>query len=232
MEEDPFAAYRDPNRASALLVDNSEHQELAQVYGHLLEALTHRGITLRTPAPSVDVAVEKINTNEYIILDGERVGDRYRPDVTAITVFIKSNSKFASSVGDFKKLIPIPRDKLPRAVNYLFVTKAAPKTHVAKYVATFKKEHKERGVYHIEFAPYDAFLLNVTKHVSVPPHLLITEKEVDEYCEKHYLSKSALPIIDKHDAQAIWLGLMPGMHVVLLFYTDTAGTSWDLRVCK
>nr|WIL04580.1 DNA-directed RNA polymerase subunit [Cedratvirus duvanny] len=66
-------------------------------------------------------------------------------------------------------------------------------------------------LYYIQSFTYSSLLWNITRHVLVDPHTLMTDKEVEEFLkENRYISLDKMPIIKDTDAIAKFLGAVPG----------------------
>ncbi|SPN79265.1 RNA polymerase II RPB5 subunit [Brazilian cedratvirus IHUMI] len=66
-------------------------------------------------------------------------------------------------------------------------------------------------LYYIQSFTYSSLLWNITRHVLVDPHTLMTDKEVEEFLQKNrYISLDKMPIIKDTDAIAKFLGATPG----------------------
>lgn len=66
---------------------------------------------------------------------------------------------------------------------------------------------------------------DVTKHVLVPKHTKITDKELKELFEKYSLKLDDLPKINKADPAIAHLNLQDGDVVKVVRKSPTAGTS-------
>jgi len=70
------------------------------------------------------------------------------------------------------------------------------------------------------------------KHELVPKHKKIQEEEIKKLLEDLQLkSKTQLPLIQKQDIIARWLGLQPGDIVRITRYTETSGKYYFYRCC-
>jgi DNA-directed RNA polymerase subunit H (RpoH/RPB5) len=76
-------------------------------------------------------------------------------------------------------------------------------------------------------------VVNLTRHVLVPPHRKMTPEEAKAIMEKlHITQKSQLPLIKHHDIQARLLGLVPGDLVEIRRPSPTAGEALVYRMCS
>ena len=75
-------------------------------------------------------------------------------------------------------------------------------------------------------------VVNMSRHVLVPPHRKLTVDEAKTEITKLRLTqKSQLPLIKHHDMQSRILGLVPGDIVEVLRPSPTSGVSRVLRIC-
>jgi len=75
-------------------------------------------------------------------------------------------------------------------------------------------------------------LFNPTKHVYVPKHEKVSEKDVENLLSQYSLSnKLKLPWIYHNDPQAKWLGLKQGDIVRITSYNSNSGTYYRYRCC-
>lgn len=90
------------------------------------------------------------------------------------------------------------------------------------------QQHKAR----VTFFHIKSLVVNISKHVLVPPHRKLTAEETTEAMRRlHITSKTQLPLIKHADPQARYLGLVPGDMVEILRPSPTAGEARVLRVC-
>jgi DNA-directed RNA polymerase subunit H (RpoH/RPB5) len=75
-------------------------------------------------------------------------------------------------------------------------------------------------------------VVNMSRHILVPPHRKLTVEEAKEAIAKLRLTqKSQLPLIKHHDMQSRILGLVPGDIVEVLRPSPTSGVNRVLRIC-
>ena len=75
-------------------------------------------------------------------------------------------------------------------------------------------------------------LFNPTKHVYVPKHEKVSEKDKENLLSQYSLSKKLkLPCISHTDPQAKWLGLKQGDIVRITSYNSNSGTYYRYRCC-
>ena len=75
-------------------------------------------------------------------------------------------------------------------------------------------------------------MYNPMKHEFVPKHKKMSEEDAKMLIETMQLkSKNQLPLIQKQDIIARWLGLYPGDIVKITRYTETSGKYYYYRCC-
>ena len=75
-------------------------------------------------------------------------------------------------------------------------------------------------------------MYNPTKHELVPKHEKMTDEEIKKLMEELQLkSKTQLPLIQKQDIIARWLGLQQGDIVRITRYNETSGEYFFYRCC-
>jgi len=75
-------------------------------------------------------------------------------------------------------------------------------------------------------------VVNMSRHVLVPPHRKLTVDEArDAIASLRLTQKSQLPLIKHHDMQSRILGLVPGDIVEVLRPSPTSGVNRVLRIC-
>jgi DNA-directed RNA polymerase subunit H (RpoH/RPB5) len=88
----------------------------------------------------------------------------------------------------------------------------------------------EKG-YYIQIFGVNQLLRKVVEHSMVPPHRLMTEKEVEEILKKYQLKEDQLPIILRNDPIAQYYGARPGEVLEITRPSATSGTYLTYRCC-
>jgi DNA-directed RNA polymerase I, II, and III subunit RPABC1 len=90
------------------------------------------------------------------------------------------------------------------------------------------QNHKSR----VTFFHIKQVVVNMSRHVLVPPHRKLTPEEAKaEMTKLRVTQKSQLPLIKHHDMQSRILGLVPGDIVEVLRPSPTSGINRILRIC-
>jgi DNA-directed RNA polymerase I, II, and III subunit RPABC1 len=99
-----------------------------------------------------------------------------------------------------------------------------------KPTSTIQKELEENENIEIFFAK--KLMFNITKHVLVPKHKLLNEKEVNEVLDKYQCKKNQLPKIQYDDPITRYYGARKGDVFEIIRPTPTTGIFRVYRVVK
>ena len=200
------------------------------VYENLVLMMQRRRATLSgAPLTRIELA-DRLNDHEYAVIDGVRTDDPHdpRPGAVINIVLIAPGSKYATKSMDFNKLFKsLPKQSTQRQ-EIIFVSELDMTPHIKRHI------HVHRSAYtniFIEDYSYDIFKIDAPSHSLVPPHIVMTEAEVEELCSRNKTNRKYFPQILHTDPQAVWLGLQPGMCVKILRVSETAGTAVAYRYC-
>lgn len=71
--------------------------------------------------------------------------------------------------------------------------------------------------------------INIFKHILVPKHIVLSEKEAAELCAKYRIQPYQLPYIKSSDPAAVAIGAKPGDIVKIIRKSATAGEAVAYR---
>ena len=73
-------------------------------------------------------------------------------------------------------------------------------------------------------------MINITKHVLVPKHTILTPEEKSNLMKRYRLKSDQLPRIHKSDPIARYLGAVPGQVLKIIRPSETAGRYISYRI--
>lgn len=201
-----------------------------EVYNCIVDMMARRGVTLDSTPLTLDQVAQRLNHYEFITITGVRGSEDVRGAATVMTILIAPNSKYSNKTGDFKKLLKgLPKVRADEKLEVIFVSAVPLTVHIDKQIKAYREELGSS--IQLENHTYNLFIIDPTKHVSVPVHQILTEDEIESLCRRHCTVRDRFPKILQSDPQAVWLGLKPGMMVKIMSRSETAGKAVRYRYC-
>lgn len=173
---------------------------------------------------------EKLGINPKIESYDVKVTDRTNKKKVAL-IYFETSLKYTKD--DLKKTIikiskyhqANPEDQLKVLIIILSVSKSRleeyKKQFIEEYIPAF-------GINSIELWDANNLQFNVTKHIDVPKHEIMTEEEVQN--ELPDVSKNVMKQIKQSDPQCLFIGAVRGQVIRIHRKTITSGIIFDYRV--
>jgi DNA-directed RNA polymerase subunit H (RpoH/RPB5) len=199
-----------------------------EVYDNLVKLFGYRGYRHTSTPLQRQELVEILNTHEHALLKGERDATDMRPAATVRVVLIAPNSKYSARTADFKKLLRELLRGVDGAAEVVIVSELELTIHIRKALAG---EREKLPNVLIENYDYNMFIVEKPNHVSVPKHTIMSQRETEEFFAQYYTQPKYMKRILASDAQAVWIGLRPGMVCKIERISETAGETTDYRFC-
>lgn len=193
------------------------------IYANLRLCLENQNIVLATPAiPQVEF-MKKINTQQYVICEGQRTC-KLRGDAHVVACIIANNSKYTQASNDFNLLL----NMLPVADEVFIICKGDLTSHISKKIELFKVSGKGTKLF---VFPYICFVMNLPTHSLSMKHEICSPEDIQSLT-KWYISVENLPKITEQDPQAVWIGLRKGSVCRIYRTSETCGESVVYRYCS
>jgi DNA-directed RNA polymerase subunit H (RpoH/RPB5) len=199
----------------------SKFNPIYRSYGVSLEMLTDRGF----------VTGEKLNViNFFNLLKDKTNNSKFiysKPDGWRIQLFFVTQTVNSDSQNLGKKDIEIFRKiiektKVQGAILLLFNIDVT--SYAKKEIESLKPE------YYMECFNAIRMQINITHHVKVPKHILLSEKATKELLQKQSCKLDAMPKIQKEDPVALYYAAQPGQIFRIEKKSESSGIYTEYRV--
>ena len=195
--------------------------DIQKVIHHSIELLELRG----EDVSSFKEKIEEIDTNRF-----------YNEVITVstknITVFYTFSKESFKELWSSLKVMDVQNlEKTYTTLKYIIILQEYPPSITLQAIQQKDVLLQEQQGF-IQFFLTRELMYNPMKHELVPKHKKMTEEEIKKLMEETQLkSKNQLPLIQKQDIIARWLGLYPGDIVKITRYTETSGKYYYYRCC-
>jgi DNA-directed RNA polymerase subunit H (RpoH/RPB5) len=85
--------------------------------------------------------------------------------------------------------------------------------------------------YFVQLYGLENFLFNISRHVQVPKHRVLSKQEVTNLLEEYNCTVKNLPTIKRDDPQAKYIGLRPKQVCEIMYNNVTSGITKKYRYC-
>lgn len=193
------------------------------VYENLFELAASRGVKVSTERLDNRRFNSYINYHESITVEGRRDGKL--PDGKAdprgasksLFILVGPTSEAGKKTRDMRKVLP---KEVTEPTEILLIAKDEPTKNVIKAMTSYQSENPACS---LSIHSYEKFISDPRKHAMVSPTSIVDEAEFAQMREDFFMDAVELPRISRSDAQAVWLGLRPGMIAMEERYTETSG---------
>jgi len=206
-------------------MNSNIHEKIFTVYCNIHQMLIDRGFTELVSGKFVKTYEEF--EREYVkigTLDKESlafVRMKNTRDPLFLSVFFTSEE----SIG-IKHIAKISEKMMTTKISHCILV--YPKSITASAKKYIEKASKSK----IEAFSEEELLLNITKHVLMPTHQVLTADEKKSFLQRARLTEYQLARIQLHDPVARYYGLKRGDLVRIIRRSDTAGKYATFRICN
>jgi DNA-directed RNA polymerase I, II, and III subunit RPABC1 len=200
-------------------MDLQEKQTLYKVRNTVLEMLYDRGYVVPD--------IENISFEEFVIKYNNKNIDIFIDDTlnnSKIYVYFHNEIKNFSK-GDLKNIIQkIVTQYNDENINLILLLRE-------KENSTVTKELEKKQYENVEIFLKKNMIFNITHHIYVPKHIVLSNEESDEIVSKFNTPKIKFPKILKTDPAARYFALKSGMMFKILRDSPEVGESISYRYC-
>lgn len=201
------------------------------VYRNIAKMFSHRGLNISGRLDDMDALSQKLSHKEFVIL--EATGQ----SVKLAVCLIAPGSEYASRLPEFKKLwrsLPKPSGA-QGLLNIMFVSAEPLSNSITKMLEaeypSFLPGGEGAPAVYVEHCEYGMFVMEIPAHSGVPEHVIVSQEDVDKFCDDYYTSPAYFPKILATDPMAVWIGARPGMVVQIRGHSENTGLRVSYRQC-
>lgn len=195
--------------------------DIQKILTHSIELLELRDEDVESFKKSLDEIDKNRFYNEVINISTKN-----------ITVFYAfSKESFKELWSNLKVMDVAQMEKLYTTKKFILILHEYPPSITLQAIVQKDIAIQEQGGF-IQLFLMKELMYNPMKHDLVPKHKKMSEADIKSFMEEMQLkSKNQLPLIQKQDIIARWLGLYPGDIVKITRYTETSGKYYYYRCC-
>eukprot|EP00268_Persea_americana_P021626 TRINITY_DN21554_c0_g1_i1.p1 TRINITY_DN21554_c0_g1~~TRINITY_DN21554_c0_g1_i1.p1 ORF type:complete len:381 (+),score=69.30 TRINITY_DN21554_c0_g1_i1:55-1143(+) len=214
-----------------------EARKLWRVQSTLLEMLSDRGYKpekeieiLKDPDDQAEVEEEEEKNKKKTAMEAfvDEYGKKEFNRKVLNSIFVKKNEPDCKICVFFYKEITVKKLRscieysrsVAAAIGIMVVDRAIP-----EYVKSFIEARFNADIrsYRFELFQEAELVINVSKHVNVPKHVLLSSDEKSKLLERYKVKETQLPKILVTNVQARYLGACPGQVIRIIRPSQTAG---------
>jgi DNA-directed RNA polymerase I, II, and III subunit RPABC1 len=201
-------------------MDFQEKKSLFKVRETVLEMLSDRGYSLPIS--------EKITLEEFILKYNNKTLDIYINDENKNKkVYVHFHNDIKNfSKGDLKNIMTnVMSQYNDTDINIILILREKENSAVAKEIN--KEQYKN-----VEIFLKKNMMFNITHHVFVPKHIILTPEEENEVLEKYNTTKGKFPKIAKSDPVAKYYGMKSDQICKIIRKSPEVGESIYYRLVR
>jgi DNA-directed RNA polymerase subunit H (RpoH/RPB5) len=166
--------------------------------------------------------VAQLNAQTYVILTATRPETDQRGPITSLAVIFSNTATIPNSLPEMRQLI----NTLVQTANPLEILLITNQPIKTKNII-----ETPPGIT-VHNYPQKIFIMDITTSVNSPKHRLVSEADVVKWEKTYRVERNSLPKILRHDPQAIYLGLQPGMVCEIDAQNEMTGVATTFRICQ
>jgi DNA-directed RNA polymerase subunit H (RpoH/RPB5) len=197
--------------------------DIPKILKHSIELLEIRG----EDVTEYETGLNNIQVNRFY----SEVVTRSTKNITVFYIFSK-DTLFKKWWGDIKMMTPEDMEKMYKTKGFILILPDYPPSITLQQIHNKHQTLSTTNGGFIHIFLCKELMYNPMKHELVPNHTKITEEEGKKLMEDLQLkSKTQIPLIQRTDVIARWLGLAQGDIVRITRYNETSGEYYFYRCC-
>ena len=201
---------------------------LVQSRGIILDMLKRRGYDVKP--------YKNYSINEIRIMKDSNKLDMILEKENGMKCYVKYNINKKLKSNDLKKAVNkhfIDEDHELEEYDELIIICNDVNILISKKYSNFmsKLENIYNKNYFVQIFNLDSLLYDVTKHVLVPEHIILTDDEKQQLLDEYNITEDKLPRISRFDPVGKFIGIRPGQVCKIIRNSYTCGESLYYRIC-
>jgi DNA-directed RNA polymerase I, II, and III subunit RPABC1 len=163
------------------------------------------------------------NNGNYDIVATHNINSANPPQQIYVTFVIESKTFTKKDLINIVEKIKLETEN--NDINIVIVLKNKPNNAI-------KKEMANKAYENVEIFLLNQVIINITKHVIVPKHILLDDTETKQFLEKYSCTANQLPKILSSDPVAKYYGMKSGQICKIIRPSPATGESISYRYVK